>query len=118
MKDWWPAIVYAAVALVCWHFGGARRHGLERKIWAAVSALLPLLGLLRSYGVQSRITDSWRESARRQAWYDDRGAYQFDLIVAGGIFMAAVALCLAFLLRAVDGTTRAAVSGAKSLSTR
>lgn len=112
MKDWWPAIVYTAVALICWYFGGAPRRGVERKMWVAVSASLPLLGLLRSYGVQSRITDSWRQAARQHGWYDDRGVYQLDLIVAGGIFVAAVALCLGFLLRAVDGTTRAAISGA------
>ncbi|MDB5699411.1 MAG: hypothetical protein JWN69_2215, partial [Alphaproteobacteria bacterium] len=64
MTGWWPAIVYAVVGLVCWSVGGARREGLERVAWALLSVSLLLSGLLRSYAVQSRITDSWREAAR------------------------------------------------------
>lgn len=95
VMGWVTVAAYAAAALLALRC--ARRTGepLEFRFWVVLTAALVLLGLNKQLDIQSLFTQTARDMAFAQGWYERRRIYQaafIGFLVAAGVAIAALLL--------------------------
>jgi hypothetical protein len=111
MKAIIAAAPYLITALLCFFLTRGRGKPLkpERRAWAAISAVVLLLGAVRPYEVYSGITGVLRTSAMTSGWYAERADQQLDLVYVMAFLMAVLGAFILFETRKWHASTRAAM---------
>ncbi len=100
----------------------ARAHtdarGVEAKhdralasLWLLITVAMLLLGQNKQLDLQSFFTQTARDLAMSQGWYEERRKYQLIFIATMGLLSAICTAALAFYLRRVLGRVKGAVFG-------
>jgi hypothetical protein len=112
---WVTVVAYALAAILCFR---TARQAQPRRWWQALGVLLTLMGINKQLDLQSLFTDVFRDLARAQGWYDQRGNYQAEFIV--GMIVSGVLLAIFLGLaigRKADDAVRLSIAAVCLLGT-
>ncbi len=77
---WVSVVGYGAAALLC--LWAARRDIASRRWWATLAALMLFLGINKQLDLQSLLTQTGRDLAKAEGWYEVRQWVQLIFVVA------------------------------------
>jgi hypothetical protein len=92
---WVTVAAYAAAALLSLRCARRASESLEFRFWVVLTAALLLLGINKQLDLQSLFTQTARDLAFAQGWYESRRLYQaafIGFLIAGGLAVAGLLL--------------------------
>jgi hypothetical protein len=108
---WVTVAVYVAAALLSLRCVRRAAEPLEFRFWVVLTAALLLLGINKQLDLQGLLTQTGRDMAFAQGWYENRRVLQaafIGFLIAAGLAVAALLLWLA---RSLPRSTQVAAAG-------
>lgn len=93
---WLTVLAYLLAAAVCWQ-ASRRARARDTRFWTILSALLVALGINKQLDLQSLFTQTARDLAQWQGWYEYRQTLQ-TAFLAGLAAAVAVAISLSVVI--------------------
>lgn len=112
---WVTVVAYAATALLALRCARRSAEPLEFRFWAVLAATLVLLGINKQLDLQSLFTQTGRDLAFAQGWYENRRMVQaafIGFLIAAGLAVGALLLWVA---RSLPLSTQIAAAGLVAL---
>jgi hypothetical protein len=111
VMGWVTVAAYATAALLSLRCARRAAEPLEFRFWVVLTAALVLLGINKQLDLQSLFTQTARDMAFAQGWYENRRLYQaafIGFLITGGL---AVAALLLWAVRRLPLSTQVAAAG-------
>jgi hypothetical protein len=112
---WLTTVLYFVTCAACWSIVRRRTTTLargEKVLWWVLTGTLLALGINKQLDLQTAFTELGRMMARRQGWYEQRGALQRVFIEELAVLVVIASLLLVRLTRRMPVPSRLAMVGA------
>ncbi len=96
---WLTVVVYVIAALCAVRqYRKHRKLGVDARFWLVLVFLLVFLGINKQLDLQTWFTETMKENALAEGWYQYRSYYQFLFVIAAGFGIALILLTLRLYL--------------------